>query len=196
MKTVVLATGNKHKLEEFQKMIDGYNILSLKDIGFSGDIEENGKTMEENSKIKATTIVKFLKAEGKDYAVLADDSGLCVNALGGAPGVHSARYGADHNDESNRQRLLLELQGKTDRTAYFECDLCLAEGEKLTMFVGRTYGKITTEKIGDDSFGYDCLFLSDDLGKTFGEAQNEEKNSVSHRGRAVQKLKEYLNKSQ
>lgn len=192
MKTIVLATGNKHKLEEFQKMLAGYKILSLKDIGFSGDIEENGKTLEENSKIKATTIVKFLKSEGKDYAVLADDSGLCVNALGGAPGVHSARFGADHNDESNRQRLLFELQGKTDRTAYFECDLCFIQNDKISMFVGRTYGKITAEKIGDDSFGYDCLFLSDDLGKTFGESSNEEKNSVSHRGRAVQKLKEYL----
>lgn len=192
MKTIVLATGNQHKLQEISEMMKGYKIVSIKDIGFSGDIEETGLTMESNARIKAMAINDFCKEHGLDYAVLADDSGLCVNSLKGEPGVHSARFGGDHNDESNRQRLLKEMEGNIDRTAYFECALCFIYDETVRTFVGRTYGEITTEKIGDESFGYDCLFFSHDLKKTFGEATEAEKNSVSHRGRAIEKLKEFL----
>lgn len=192
MKTIVLATGNEHKLQEIKDMMKGYKIISLKDIGFVGDIEETGETMEENAKIKATAIANFCKEKGLDYAVMADDSGLCVNALGGVPGVHSARYGGDHDDEANRQRVLKELDGRFDRMANYECSICYIDGSTIRTFVGRTYGEITTEKIGDESFCYDCIFYSSDLKKTFGEATEAEKNSVSHRGRAVEKLKLYL----
>lgn len=192
MKKIVLATSNAHKLQEIKDMMKGYDIVSLKDIGFVGDIEETGETMEENAKIKAVAVANFCKEKNLDYAVMADDSGLCVTALGGAPGVHSARYASDHNDESNRQKLLKELDGRMDRMAHYECAICYIDGKTIRAFVGRTYGEITTEKIGDESFCYDCLFYSADLQKTFGEATEEEKNSVSHRGRAVEKLKLYL----
>ncbi len=192
MKTIVLATNNAHKLQEIKDMMQGYSIVSLQDIGFVGDIAETGTTMEANAKIKATTIAEFCKEKGLDYAVMADDSGLCVNALGGAPGVNSARYAGDHNDEANRQKLLEELKGRFDRMANYECVICYVDGSVVRTFVGRTYGEITTEKIGDESFCYDCLFYSADLKKTFGQATEEEKNAVSHRGRAVEKLKLYL----
>ena len=192
MKTIVLATNNAHKLQEIKEMMKDYKIVSLKEIGFVGDIAETGTTMEANAKIKATAIAEFCKEKGLDYAVMADDSGLCVNALGGAPGVNSARYAGDHNDEANRQKLLEELSGRFDRMANYECVICYIEDGAVRTFVGRTYGEITTEKIGDESFCYDCLFYSADLKKTFGEATEEEKNAVSHRGRAVEKLKVYL----
>ena len=192
MKTIVLATSNEHKLKEIKDMMKGYEIVSLKDIGCVGEIEETGTTMEANAKIKATVIANFCKERDLDVAVMADDSGLCVNALGGAPGVNSARYAEDHNDEANRQKLLKALDGRFDRMANYECAICYVDGDTIRTFIGRTYGEITTEKIGDESFCYDCLFYSSDLKKTFGEASETEKNTVSHRGRAVEKLKLYL----
>lgn len=192
MKTLVIASANKHKIEEFKSIFSDYNVLSLSDIGFSEDIAETGKTLEENSSIKAKTILKFCKAKKLDYAIVADDSGMFVKSLGGEPGIYSARYSGDHNDEANRQKVLLGLCGKTDRTAYFECALCYACNDEIKIFIGRTHGKITEKKIGNEAFGYDCIFYSDDLEKTFGEASEEEKNSVSHRGRAVEKLKIWL----
>lgn len=192
MKTIVLATSNEHKLKEIKDMMKGYEIVSLKDIGFVGEIEETGTTMEANAKIKATVVANFCKERDLDVAVMADDSGLCVNALGGAPGVNSARYAEDHNDEANRQKLLKALDGRFDRMANYECAICYVDGDTIRTFIGRTYGEITTEKIGDESFCYDCLFYSSDLKKTFGEASEAEKNTVSHRGRAVEKLKLYL----
>ena len=192
MKTIVLATNNSHKLQEIKEMMKDYKIVSLKEIGFVGDIAETGTTMEANAKIKATAIAEFCKEKGLDYAVMADDSGLCVNALGGAPGVNSARYAGDHNDEANRQKLLEELSGRFDRMANYECVICYIEDGSVRTFVGRTYGEITTEKIGDESFCYDCIFYSADLKKTFGESTEAEKDAVSHRGRAVAKLKEFL----
>lgn len=193
MKTLVLASGNKHKIVEFNQILTGYKILSLKDIGFDEDIDETGETLEENSKIKAATIFEFCKQKGLDYAVIADDSGLFVNALNGEPGVHSARYSGDHNDEGNRQKLLKNLQGKSDRSAYFACCICYKDEDDTQFFIGKTYGNITNEKRGSDAFGYDPLFESIDLGKTFGEASAEEKDSVSHRGRAIEKLQAWLN---
>lgn len=195
MKRIVLASRNAHKIEEFSKMLEGYEILSLDDIGFEGDIEETGTTFEENAKCKTDAVYEFCKNKNLDIAVLSDDSGLCVNALGGAPGVYSARYSGDHNEEGNRQKLLSELKDKEDRSAYFECMLGFNDGGKTTFIEGRTFGTITEEKIGSDKFGYDCLFLSDDLGITFGESTPEQKNSVSHRSRAIEKFKEFLKTS-
>lgn len=192
MKKLILATTNKHKLTEFKAMLTDYEIVSLADIGFNQEIEETGNTSGENAKIKALAVRKYCDEKGISDPVVADDSGLYVNSLGGEPGVHSARYADDHNDEANRKKLLKELDGKIDRTAYYECAICYASKEELRLFYGRTYGEITTEKIGDESFCYDCLFYSADLKKTFGEATKEEKDSVSHRGRAVNELKEFL----
>lgn len=190
MKKIVLASNNKHKIEEFQQMFEGYQVLALRDIGFDGDIEENGSTFFENSMIKAKTISEYLKLKNIEASVIADDSGLCVEYLNGEPGIYSARYAEEHNDQANRNKLLNKLNGVVDRRAYFNCTLVelFPDGSYITCD-GKTYGVITEKEIGDTSFGYDCLFLSDELNKTFGEATQEEKNSVSHRGRAIAELK-------
>lgn len=192
MKKLILATRNQHKVTEIKSMLSGYEVLSLNDIGFMSEIEETGKTSTENAKIKALAVRDFCKEKGIDTPVIADDSGLFINSLGGEPGVNSARYAGDHNDEANRQKVLANLEGKIDRTAYYECAICYASSTDVKLFIGKTYGEITTEKIGDESFCYDCIFYSADLQKTFGEATEEEKDAVSHRGRAVAKLKEFL----
>lgn len=188
-KTIVLATNNQHKLNEFKKILTEYNILTLNDINFTYDIEETGKTFEENALIKANTIHQFLQQSQKDYIVVADDSGLCVDALNGEPGIYSARYAGGHgNDKENRKKLQKELQGKK-RDAYFMCVIAMVypNGTNKT-FEGKTYGTIIEEERGNKDFGYDCIFYSKDLNKTFGEASEEEKNRVSHRGRAIEKM--------
>ncbi len=185
MKTIVLASNNKHKIKEFKKMLPEYNVLSLNDINYTEEIEETGKTFEENSLLKAKTIHDYLK---NDYIVIADDSGLCCEALDGAPGIYSARYAGDHNDQANRDKLRKDLKDK-DHTAYFNCTIVVYYPDDThKVFVGKTYGTIIEEERGDTSFGYDCIFLSKDLNKTFGEATEEEKNSVSHRGRAINEM--------
>jgi len=192
MKTIILATNNTHKQKEFQELLAGIKILTLKDIGFSGDVEETGSTTRENAEIKAKAIFEFEKTKGFNFPVISDDSGLFVNALSGEPGVYSARYAGDHNSQSNRDKVIKNLEGKNDRSAYFECTICYIDENTTKFFVGRTYGQITKEEIGDTSFGYDCIFLSDDLHKTFGQSTEQEKDSVSHRGRAVIELKKFL----
>lgn len=192
MKKLVLATKNTHKITEIKTMLKDFEILSLADIGFDADIEETGTTASENAKIKALAVRKFCDEKGIEYPVIADDSGLYINALGGEPGVNSARYAGDHNDEANRQKVLANMEHKIDRTAYYECAICYASKDAVKLFKGRTYGEITTEKIGDESFCYDCIFYSADLKKTFGEATETEKDAVSHRGRAVAELVGWL----
>ena len=195
-KIIVLASTNKHKIKEFNHMFSQntktkyITILSLKDIGFVDEIEETGETFFENSYIKACAVKNFLKQKNLDYLVLADDSGLSVDALGGAPGVYSARFAGEHGDnQANRNKLLKELEGEGDRTAKFVCTLVLMKDIKdYISVVGESYGRILYQETGDTSFCYDCLFYSNDLQKCFGECSEEEKNSVSHRGRAVQKL--------
>lgn len=193
MKEIVLASRNKHKIKEFNEMLGSeFKILSLDDIGFSGVIEENGSTSTENAKIKAREVFEYIEKNNLEYPVLADDSGLFVGSLGGEPGIMSARYAGDHNDSANRKKVLDKLRENMSRTAYFECVLCYISEDGLKIFIGRTYGEITAEEIGKTDFGYDCIFRSADLGKTFGEATDEEKNSVSHRARAVQSFKNWL----
>lgn len=189
MKTIVLASNNKHKLKEFKEILKDYNIITLKDIEYFDDIEETGETFEENALIKAETIHKYLKEKGLNYSVIAEDSGLCVDSLNGAPGVYSARYSGIHGDsKANRDKLRKELEGK-NREAYFVCTIVLYnQKDDYKVFVGKTFGKITNEEIGNKDFGYDCIFYSNDLNKTFGEASEEEKNSVSHRGRAIKEM--------
>lgn len=189
MKTIVLASNNKHKVEEFKEILKEYNILTLNDIEYYEEIEENGKTFEENALIKAKTINNYLKQKALDYIVISDDSGLCVDSLNGAPGVYSARYAGVHGDDkSNRDKLIKDLQGK-NRKANFVCNIVVYyPNDEYKVFVGKTEGEIIEEERGSKEFGYDCIFYSYDLNKTFGEASSEEKNNVSHRGRAIKEM--------
>ncbi len=182
---LVVASGNAHKLREIAEIFTQFEVVSQKQMGFEGDVEENGKSFLENALIKARAAVQAL-----GLPALADDSGLCVDALGGQPGIYSARYAGDHgNDKANRDLLLKNLQGIENRKARFTSAVALVypDGTELTA-EGYTYGEILTEEVGDGGFGYDCIFKSDDLGKSFGVASAEEKNAISHRGRSLQSL--------
>ena len=188
MKKIVLASNNKHKVKEFKDILKDYEILTMSDIGFDSDIVEDGNSFLENSLIKAKTISEYLKSKNLDYIVIADDSGLCCEALNGEPGIHSARYASDHDIKKNRDVLINNLKGK-DKKAYFNCTIVVYYPDgSYKHFEGKTYGTIIDEERGNKDFGYDCIFLSDDLNKTFGEASEEEKNSVSHRGRAIEEM--------
>ncbi len=185
--TLVVATGNAHKLQEISQIFTQFNVVSQKQMGFCEEVEETGETFAENALIKARAVVKKLGC-----IALADDSGLCVNALSGAPGVRSARYCGRHGDDkANRDLLLKNLANQTDRTAYFQSAVALVfpDGKEIVA-QGKTQGEILLEEVGDNGFGYDCIFKSDDLGKSFGMATAEEKNAVSHRFRALQKLRQ------
>jgi XTP/dITP diphosphohydrolase len=188
---LVVASGNAHKLREIAQIFTQYEVVSQKEAGFDEDVEETGTTFEENALIKARAASKAL-----GVVALADDSGICVEALDGAPGVYSARYCGWHaDDKSNRDLLLKNLAGKENRKAYFESAIALVypDGRELVAH-GRTYGSILYAEDGDGGFGYDCLFFSDDLQKSFGRASAEEKNSVSHRYRGLTALKAMLEK--
>lgn len=187
MKTIVVASGNKGKLREIAQIFQDYKIISMQEAGFAGDIEENGNTFEENALIKARAVSRALHC-----AALADDSGLCVEALGGAPGVHSARFCGRHGDDDANNALLLEKMSGIPterRTAYFESCVafCTEDGREVTAS-GSTYGRILSAPEGKGGFGYDPLFYSDELGKSFGVASPEEKNAVSHRAKALAAL--------
>lgn len=190
MRTIILASSNEHKIKEFKEMFANDTILSLKDINYTDEIEETGQTFFENSLLKAKAIHEYLKIKNITASVIADDSGLCVNSLNGMPGVYSARYAGMHgNNVENRKKLLKELENKDNRSANFTC--CLVEyfpNDDYIHVEATTEGYILKEETGDTSFGYDCLFYSNELKKCFGEATSDEKNSVSHRGRAIKKL--------
>ena len=189
----VLASNNKHKLVEIKTMLSGKfdDILTLKDLNIDIEIEENGSTFEENAYIKASTIAKLT-----NMCAIADDSGICVLALDGEPNIYSARYaGEPCNDKNNNVKLLSKLHALEKngspvvRTAYFQSVvvLCQPDGSYVSGS-GRTYGKIIDEYRGANGFGYDPIFLSSELNKTFGEATMEEKNTISHRSRALKDL--------
>lgn len=188
---IVLATNNKHKVSEFEQLFLRYlgtevKIYTLKEIGFEGDIVENGKSFSENALIKANAVAD----EG--IVAIADDSGLCVDALNGAPGIYSARYAGTGNDKDNNDKLLSELQGVAVRDASFVCALaCIfPESSGIDPFVckGVCRGEILFSERGAGGFGYDPLFWVDSKGKTFAELSGEEKNAISHRGDAVRVL--------
>ena len=183
---LIVASNNQHKLREIAEIFTDFEVLSQKQAGFDVDVEETGETFVENAQLKARAACKALGC-----SVLADDSGLCVDALGGAPGVYSARYCGHHgSDAENRATLLKNLQGKTDRKAYFNCSMVMAfpDGTELVAD-GQTHGYILGKEDGDGGFGYDPLFFSDDLQKSFGVATADEKNAVSHRFRALQAMR-------
>mgnify|MGYP005747481939 FL=1 len=188
---LAIATNNQHKLQEIRAILgDSFEeLLSLKDLGIDVDVEETGSTLEENALIKARAILSL-----SGIATLADDTGLMVDALRGAPGVYSARYaGEEHDDAKNRALLLKNLDGVKDRSAHFATviALCYPDGKTLTA-TGRVNGEILLSERGTEGFGYDSLFFSTELGKTFAEATQAEKNSVSHRGRALRAMLELV----
>ncbi len=169
-------------------MIEGISLLSLKDIGFTNDIPEPYHTFEENAHIKASTIHQYC---GKN--VFADDSGICANALDGAPGVISARYaGEPADDERNLQKLLEELKNQTDRTGYYKAVICLIWEGQAYYFEGVCNGTIIESKRGTGGFGYDPIFVPDGYDKTFAELPLDIKNEISHRGKAVRKMVAFL----
>lgn len=179
MKQIVIASCNAGKLAEFRAMLRGYTVLSPKDLNIEFDVEETGETFYDNALLKARALYDICK-----LPTLADDSGLCVDALDGAPGVYSARYSGG-SDSDNINKLLRELDGKPSRKAHFTCCIVYYDGTKALKSVGETHGYITEKISGNGGFGYDPVFYSDDLKKTFGEATEQEKNGVSHRARAL-----------
>lgn len=188
---IIAATQNKGKIKEIQEIFSplGFEVISQKEAGFDIDVVENGETFEENAMIKARAIFEL-----SHEAVIADDSGLLVDALNGAPGVYSARYaGENATDADKMNKLLGELEGKSDRQAKFVSALVmiLKDGKTFTA-TGEVLGRITDKPYGENGFGYDPIFYSDELKKTFGEASDSEKNEISHRGRGLLKLYEMV----
>ncbi len=187
---LVFATNNVHKINELRAIAgDGLSILSLADIGCTDDIPETGATLAENAMQKASWVSRRYGCD-----CFADDTGLEVDALGGEPGVHSARYapGPGHDSAANMRLLLERLDGKTERSARFRTVIALiAEGEEH-LFEGVVEGEILAAAAGDGGFGYDPVFRPAGWNKTFAEATAEEKNAVSHRGRATRKLIQFL----
>ena len=188
--SIVFATNNEHKLAEVRRMLgDRYEVLALADIGCHDDIPETGATLEENSRIKA----RWVKGR-YGYDCMADDTGLEVEALEGAPGVHSARYapGPGHDSAANMRLLLANMEGVTDRQARFRTVITLVQGDEERTFQGIVSGEIIAAPAGCGGFGYDPIFRPEGWDRTFAEATADEKNQVSHRGRAVRALAEYL----
>ncbi|MBO7187501.1 MAG: RdgB/HAM1 family non-canonical purine NTP pyrophosphatase [Clostridia bacterium] len=184
---LVLASKNKGKIREFTEIFNNYEIIPYTDLGIDVDPDETGETFFDNALIKAKTISQIC-----NLPVLADDSGLCVDALGGAPGVYSARFSGLGDDENNKKVLAL-LEGETNRKANFTCALVLYKPDGTVIGVeGKTYGTILHQVQGNNGFGYDVIFYSEDINKCFGLATPEEKNEVSHRARAIKKIKQYL----
>ncbi|MGL4952691.1 MAG: XTP/dITP diphosphatase [Culicoidibacterales bacterium] len=190
MKQIILATNNHHKLQEFRSMCEplGIHVLSLKDIDIIIEIEENGTTFAENASMKAETIAKLT-----NLPVFADDSGLVVDALNGAPGIHSARFAGEHgNDAANNTKLLRELVAipAAQRTARFMCVIAYAQpGLKTQTFTGTCEGTIAMNTGGESGFGYDPLFIPQGQSQTFAQFTADEKNQISHRAKALAQLR-------
>lgn len=191
MEELIIASNNAHKIKEIKAILGNFfpRIISMREAGLDIEIEETGSTFKENALIKARTVSEIT---GKPC--LADDSGLSVDCLFGAPGVYSARFdGEGHNDEDNIRKLLKEMANADDRRAHFNTTICLYyPGGRYLIAEGKAYGRILTEKRGENGFGYDPLFFSDELNKTFAEAGEQEKNSVSHRAKALLNLENML----
>ncbi|MEH6706167.1 non-canonical purine NTP diphosphatase [Galbibacter orientalis] len=186
---LVFATHNLNKLKEVKSILPDYiELLSLEDIGCTEEIEENGDTIEENAAIKANYVF-----DNYNLNCFADDTGLEVESLDNAPGVYSARYaGPQKNSDDNMDKLLQELAEKDNRAARFKTVIALRTDQEKIIFNGIVNGVITTEKKGDNGFGYDPIFQPEGTTKTFAEFSSEEKNKVSHRAKAMKQLIDYL----
>ena len=187
---LVFATNNLNKLSEVQKMLPkSIELLSLKDINCFDEVDETETTLEGNAKLKADYITKNF-----GYNCFADDTGLEVESLDNKPGVYSARYaGLENDSEKNMQKLLSELKNKSNRKAQFRTAIALNLNKKQFLFEGICKGEITIEKQGEKGFGYDPIFKPNGFNNSFAEMTSEEKNSISHRGNAIQQLVDFLN---
>ena len=190
MKNIVLASDNKNKITQIKEILPDCNILTLSDVGFEEEIVEDGNSFLENALIKASAVREFLNNKGINYPVLAEDSGLCVNALDGAPGIYSARYAGGHgNNKACREKLLKNLKGKSDRSAYYYAITVLMEYDgSYTVGEGKVDGIILEKEGKENNFGYDPIFYSTELKMLFSECSPEQRNSVSHRSRALKQL--------
>lgn len=192
MKKIVFATNNAHKLQELRQILGNqYEILGLADIGCHEDIPETADTIEGNARMKAEYVKRHY-----GYDCFSDDTGLEIDALNGEPGVLSARYaGPGHDSEANIEKVLKKLDGVTERTARFRTAIALLQGDEMHLFEGQVEGAILTERHGTGGFGYDSIFQPvEGNGSTFAQMSPQDKNSISHRGRAVAKLVEFLNR--
>lgn len=189
MKELVFATNNAHKLSEVRRMVgDRFIIRSLAEIGCHDDIPETADTLEGNALIKA----RWVK-EKYGYDCFADDTGLMVDALGGAPGVMTARFAGEHcTPDDNVTKLLEVLQGEQNRKAHFSTVIALIMNGSETLMEGTVNGEISTERMGHDGFGYDPIFIPEETGLTFAQMGPDAKNAISHRGRAISKLMKAL----
>ena len=195
--TLVIATNNSHKAQEFAEVLgDGWRVITAKDIG-NIDWDENGKTFFENSKIKAIAVTKRLPEELKNAIVIADDSGLCVDALDGAPGIYSSRFSGVNATDSSNNTLLLQKLSDTPaelRTAHFICALTIFQnGKLLTSIEGKFEGTISETAVGEGGFGYDPLFIPSGYDKAVATFSTDLKNKISHRGQALAMFKEWIN---
>ncbi len=186
---IIFATNNAHKLDEVRQVVgDKFSLVSLRECGIVEDFPENEPTLEGNALAKARYIYERTGAD-----CFADDTGLEVDVLGGEPGVRSARYATDgHDDEANKRLLLERLQGVENRAAQFRTAVALIMGGKEYLFEGIVRGQIATEQHGEGGFGYDPLFVPEGYDCTFAQMSAEEKNAISHRGRAVRELAKFL----
>lgn len=182
---IVFATNNTHKLSEVRAVLgEGFELVTLREVGITEDIPETGATLDENASIKARYVY-----ERTGLDCFADDTGLEVEALNGAPGVHSARYATDgHDFAANNRKLLRELNGITNRRARFRTVISLIRGGKELQVEGIVRGTIATEESGNEGFGYDPLFIPEGYDHTFADMSADQKNAISHRGRAVAEL--------
>ena len=190
---LVFASNNTHKLEEVRQILPAHvEVISLKELGFSREIEETGETLEANSSLKAQVVWEWVCENGlsdRIDGVFADDTGLEIAALGGAPGVRTARWAGDEAcDVNNRQKALRELQGQEDRSARFRTVVSLITASEEQQVEGVVHGRIALQEEGDGGFGYDPIFVPEGYEKTFASLSAEEKNAISHRGRAMEKL--------
>ena len=190
---IIFATGNAHKAEELRRILPEYKILTLKDINFTEDIVEDGETFEENALIKARHINRVT-----NKTVVSDDSGICVDALGGKPGIHSARYAGEHgDDDANNKKLLLEMKDvkNEDRGAVFVSAAAVVfEDGTQEVKRGEVFGTVAFEEKGEFGFGYDPLFICSENNLRYAEMNDEQKNLISHRKRAFEKLKPIIDK--
>ncbi len=187
MKELVVATNNEHKLKEIRNILKDYKILSLKDINFYNSIVEDENTFEGNSLKKATIVAKYCNKN-----TIADDSGLCISLLNGEPGVFSARYSNEGTDDANIKKVLKKLNGKESSAKFISAITIVFTNGNHETFIGECKGKIILEKKGKYGFGYDPIFFVEKYKKTFAEMKDIEKNEISHRRKALDKLKQYL----